>query len=101
MSDALYWTRLRWHGTTGIAKMHGTTVTIETQPDLGSGALHALLYTPEIGERQVQRSNRLDWEPMTDDEVAAADRLLRKLTEIKFACSWRDEANLGGTLCGD
>ncbi len=82
MTDELYYTRLRFSGRHGIAKMHGMSVSLDAGPDLGSGPVWFVDYRPEIGFAQVQPRSIDRLRDMTDDEKHAADALLRKLTEI-------------------
>ena len=81
MSDDYYWTRLRWHAGRGVAKLRGVVVALTEAPDLGRGPVVELDYAPETDCREVRRRHcdaRADMEP---DEIAAADRLLRALTD--------------------
>ena len=80
MNDDLCYTRLRWHNGVGLAKKHGTTVTVATAPDLGRGPVHYLMYTPENGESEVAMGTRDSPRRMHDDEIHAADALLERLT---------------------
>ena len=82
MNDSYYRTRLRFHGSAGIAKMHGMTVTLTAAPDLGDGPVHAIEYTPEIGLAQVQPRAIDPVRDMTRFEIAIADSILRQLTEV-------------------
>lgn len=79
MSDALHQTRLRWHGRSGAAKLHGVCVRLEYPPVLAGIVVHAIDYVPEYGIREIQRRACDHVEDMTPAEVAAADALLRKL----------------------
>jgi hypothetical protein len=96
MSDALYYTRLRYHNGVGVAKKHGTTVTLTGAPDLGRGPVHELDYIPEIDQAEVSMDKRDPVRRMTRAEVQAADELLDHLTrEIpRDACHysepWKD-----------
>lgn len=82
MNDSYYYTRMRFHGHHGIAKMHGMTVSLDAAPDLGDGPVHALEYTPEIGIAQVQPRVIDPVRDMTSAEIAAADALLRQITTL-------------------
>lgn len=82
MNDSYYRTRLRFHGSAGIAKMRGMTVSLTTAPDLGDGPVHAIEYTPEIGIAQVQPRAIDPVRDMTRFEIAIADSILRQLTEV-------------------
>jgi len=77
MSDALHSTRLRWHGRRGVAKLHGRSVTLDQPPVLCGCVVHACDYVPEYGIREIQRRACDHVEDMTDDEVHAADQVLR------------------------
>ena len=80
MSNALYWTVLEYHGTRGIAKMHGMTVALKTPPVLDGYDVTAMRYIPEIGEAQLQAEPGQPWRRMTPEEIHDADALLRELT---------------------
>ena len=101
MSDDRYYTRLRFSGRHGIAKGHGGRADLYIAPDLGDGPVQAMIYTPEIDEAQVWRNAEAAWDRMTQDEIRAADALIERLCKLEWKCSWHDEANHGGTLCGD
>lgn len=79
MTDALYATRLRWSNGSGIAKLHGRAVALTAAPVLGGVAVHFVDYTPLIRCREVRRRPCDPVDDMTDDEVAAADALLRRV----------------------
>lgn len=80
MTDELYYTRLRFSGKHGIAKMHGITVSLNAGPDLGEGAVWFVDYRPEIGFGRIQPRSIDPQRDMTTDEKHAADDLLRKIT---------------------
>lgn len=82
MNDSYYSTRLRWHGTSGIAKMHGMTVSLRAGPDLGSGPVWMIDYRPEVGFAQVQQRVKDLPRNMTREEKHVADSMLRQLTEV-------------------
>ena len=82
MSDDLYYTRLRWSGASGIAKMHGMTVSLRAGPDLGSGPVWMIDYRPEVGFAQVQPRANDQPRSMTREEKHVADTMLRQLTEV-------------------
>lgn len=82
MTDHLYYTRLRFDGKRGIAKMHGMTVSLTVGPDLGDGPVWSIDYRPEIGFGQVRPRCVDPQRDMTPDEVHAADAFLRGLTTL-------------------
>lgn len=78
MSSALYSTRLWWHGHRGAAKLWGAEVVLTEAPAVIDQVVEGLDYVPEIHLWQIQpRGDR--WRDMTPAEVAACDRMLRKL----------------------
>lgn len=82
MTDGYYFTRLRFSGKQGIAKMHGHVIPLTVGPDLGAGPVWAIDYRPEIAFARVQPRSIDPMRDMTGDEKHAADALLRKLTEV-------------------
>ena len=82
MTDDLYYTRLRFNGRSGIAKMHGMTVTLSTGPDLGDGPVWMIDYRPECGFGLVQPRAIDPPRDMTRFEIAVADSILRRTTEV-------------------
>ena len=80
MSHALYFTRLFWDGRRGVAKLHGRTVELSSAPELPGAPVDLLDYAPEVGCAEILRrgDRRRSMEP---DEIAAADSLLRNITE--------------------
>ena len=80
MSHALYATRLYWAGGRGIAKLHGREVKLTAPPHLPGLELDAIDYTPEVRCAMVM-PRRAGWRDMTREEIAAADQLLRTMTE--------------------
>ena len=82
MNDSYYSTVLRWHGKTGVAKMHGMTVSLTDPPDLGDGPVWMLDYRPEIAMAQVQPRAIDPVRDMTRFEIAIADSMLRRATEV-------------------
>ena len=82
MTDDRYYTRLRWHGTSGVAKMHGMTVSLTAGPDLGDGPVWMIDYRPEVGFAQVQPRAKDLPRNMTLEEKHVADSMLRQLTEV-------------------
>lgn len=77
MSHALYATRLYWMGTRGgVAKLHGRCVSLHAPPHIGGAPVVGIDYVPEICLRQIQPIAS-GWRDMTDDEVTAADAVLR------------------------
>jgi hypothetical protein len=77
VSDALYFTRLRWHSGGGIAKLHGRAVTLDAAPDLGAGPVHEVDYAPEAGCWELRERACDARRDMTAAEIRAADALLR------------------------
>ena len=96
MSDALYYTRLRFHNGLGLAKKHGTTVTLTSAPDLGRGPVHELDYVPEIDQAEVAMTTRERPRRMSLHEIHAADDLLDSLTRerardnCRYDEPWKD-----------
>ena len=82
MTDGYYFTRLRFSGRNGLAKMHGHEVRLTTGPDLGAGPVWSVDYRPEIAFGRIQPRSIDPMRDMTADETRAADALLRKLTEV-------------------
>ena len=82
MSDSLYGTVLRFHGGSGVAKMHGITISPINAPDVGSGPVHMMRYIPEIDEAEVAMTRRSAPRRMTRAEIKAADELLMALTTM-------------------
>lgn len=79
MGDWLYSTRLRWHGRSGAAKLHGKSVNLKAAPVICGITVAYVDYVPEIGLREIRRHACGRMEDMTDDEVEAADALLRSV----------------------
>ena len=96
MSDALYYTRLRFRHGVGLAKKHGTTISLAVAPDLGSGPVHQLDYIPEIDQADVRTHKRETVRRMTQHEIHAADELLDHLTRerardnCRYDEPWKD-----------
>lgn len=82
MTDELYYTRLRFNGRSGIAKMHGMTVTLSAGPDLGDGPVWFVDYRPECGFALVQPRSIDTVREMFAREKRAADALLRAVTTM-------------------
>ncbi|MCU0920756.1 MAG: hypothetical protein MUF16_10525 [Burkholderiaceae bacterium] len=82
MTDELYYTRLRFSGRHGIAKMHGTVLALDVGPDLGSGPVWFVDYRPECGFALVQPRSIEPVREMFDSERRAADALLRSVTTM-------------------
>lgn len=82
MTDELYYTRLRFNGHSGIAKMHGMTVSLNTGPDLGDGPVWMCDYRPECGFALVQPRSIDPVREMFGSEKRAADALLRSVTTM-------------------
>ena len=80
VSDAWHFTRLRFEGWAGVAKLHGVRVPLTRMPELPGlvVAYVAIDYIPEVGMRRIMPLGG-PWRDMRDDEVAAADALLRDL----------------------
>jgi len=78
MSSALYATRLWWHSHRGAAKLWGAEVPLTEAPRVLDVLCDGLDYVPEIGLVQIQPQGDR-WRDMTPVEVAACDRLLRRL----------------------
>lgn len=77
MSHALYATRLYWASSRGgVAKLHGRCVPLHAPPHIGGAPVVGIDYVPEICLRQIQPIAS-GWRDMTDDEVTAADAVLR------------------------
>lgn len=82
MTDELYYTRLRFSGRHGIAKMHGTVLALDVGPDLGSGPVWFVDYRPEVGCYRIQPRSVDPQRDMEHSEIVAADALLRRLTTM-------------------
>lgn len=82
MTDDLYYTRLRFSGRHGVAKMHGMTVSLDVGPDLGEGPVWLVDYRPEIGFGRIQPRSIDPQRDMTTKEKHAADALLRSITAM-------------------
>jgi hypothetical protein len=80
VTDSLYSTRLRFNGRSGIAKLHGVAVALDTSPDLGTGPVWMVDYRPEVGLALVQPRSIDPVRDMSPHERRAADELLRHLT---------------------
>lgn len=78
MSDDLYFTRLRFTGRSGIAKLHGRSVPLSACPQFLPQRIAEVDYMPEMRAYQI-RDECGGWRDMKDTEIAAADALLRKL----------------------
>jgi hypothetical protein len=81
MSDALYLTRLRWDGRSGVSKINGLVVALTSPPDLGAGPVHAVDYIPCIHLQLIQPracDPVRDW--MSAEEIAGAERVLAGVT---------------------
>lgn len=82
MNDDQVYTRLRFAGRRGVAKMHGMTVSLDAGPDLGDGPVWAIDYVPETGIRRIQLRSIDPPRDMEPAEIVAADALLRRLTTL-------------------
>lgn len=74
-------TMLRWSGYTGQAKLYGVSVALDKAPNLGSGPVWTMDYRPADGVRVVQPRSIEPPRDMEPHEIAAADNLLKKLTD--------------------
>jgi len=82
MSDWLYFTRLRFTGSSGVAKLNGRSVPLSECPQFLTRRIAEIDYMPEVHACQI-RDEFGGWREMKDFEIAAADALLRKLcTEV-------------------
>ena len=79
MSHRLYSTRLHWSGKHGFAKLRGVLVALPEPPRIGETAVAEIDYIPEIGMRTITLAGCAPRE-MRDQEVAAADALLTRMT---------------------
>lgn len=77
MSDNLYFTRLRWDGSRGIAKLHGRTAQLMRAPDIGIEFTN-IDYVPEVACCLIRHGCDRETD-MTPAEVAACDRFLHSL----------------------
>ena len=80
MGDGMFWTRLRFSGSGGIAKYHGKYIPLDAPPDLGSGPVWAVDYVPEHSIADVQPRSIDPVRRMTHSEIRAADDILKGLT---------------------
>lgn len=78
MSDDLYPVRVRWYNGAGIAKRYGRQVALADAPDLGSGPVHELEYSPGIGVREMRPRPIDERRDLRIDEEAAVLALLRE-----------------------
>lgn len=78
MSDDLYFTRLRFTGRSGIAKLHGRAVKLAVCPQFLPQRIAEVDYAPELHACLV-RDECAGWREMKDIEIAAADALLHQL----------------------
>lgn len=77
LSDHLYFTRLRWDGSRGIAKLHGRTAQLTRAPDLGI-EFTSIDYVPEVACCLIRHGFDREID-MTPPEVAACDSFLHSL----------------------
>ena len=93
MPDSHYWTVLRFHNGTGVAKKNGTTISPISAPNLGRGPVHMVRYIPQDDVAEVTMRNEDPPRGMTPEEIKAADALLERLTR-DVACRydelWKD-----------
>lgn len=73
--------RLLWDGRAGIARMGGRQVRLWDAPGLSGEPVHTVDYIPAVGIAEVQPRPCDPRRSMTQDEVAAALRLLAELTK--------------------
>lgn len=78
MSDDLYFTRLRFTGRSGIAKLHGRAVVLAECPQFLPQRIAEVDYMPEMHACMV-RDECAGWREMEATEIAAADALLKHL----------------------
>ena len=79
MGDGIHFTRLRWSGHGGIAKLHGRTVVLVVPPVILGQPVHAIDYVPADGFKDIQPTCLVPRRDMTPAEVRDADALLRLL----------------------
>lgn len=78
MSDWLYFTRLRFTGSSGVAKLRGRAVELAECPQFLEHRIAEIDYMPEVHACQI-RDELGGWREMKDFEIAAADALLHQL----------------------
>lgn len=79
MSDALYFTRLRWVEGCGVAKYHGRSVKLDSAPDILGLLIVELIYTPEMAVGVVRETRApLNLRELRPNEIAACDAFLRR-----------------------
>lgn len=80
MSDDLYFTRLRFTGRSGLAKLHGRAVVLTECPQFLPQRIAEVDYMPEVHACLI-RDECAGWREMDAPEIAAADALLRELCQ--------------------
>ena len=85
MSLELYWTRLTWDGSRGVAKHAGRQVQLSEAPCICGAVVDGVDYAPEVHCYQILPTHG-GWREMTVDEIRGADALLVDLTrEVRDA----------------
>lgn len=79
MSIELYWTRLIWDGSRGVAKCDGRQVQLSGAPTVCGAVVDGIDYAPEVHCYQILPRCG-GWREMTVAEIADCQRLLRQLT---------------------
>lgn len=74
---------LWWDGRTGLAHFDGVHAQLNAPPRLGV-AITAIDYAPGVNLRMVKEVGQ-DWRPLTRDEQAALDELLRNMRQAALA----------------
>lgn len=78
MSDDLYFTRLRFTGSSGVAKLHGLAQVLQDCPQFLPQRIAEVDYMPEVRACMV-RDECGGWREMEASEIVAADALLHRL----------------------
>ena len=79
MSLELYWTRLIWDGSRGVAKCGGRVVQLDTAPTIGGDPVEGIDHAPEVHCFQILPL-RGGWREMTAAEISDCQTLLQRLT---------------------
>lgn len=79
MSLELYWTRLIWDGSRGVAKRAGRQVQLSEAPRIGGAPVQGLDFAPEVQCYQIL-STHGGWREMTAPEITECRQLLERLT---------------------
>lgn len=79
MSLELYWTRLIWDGSRGVAKHAGHQVQLTEAPRIAGAQVEGLDFAPEVQCYQILPEHG-GWREMTAAEISDCRQLLERLT---------------------